>query len=226
MKSVWTENQDEKLLEHVNHYIKFNITFDWAYIASKFPNRTSRQCRDRYNTVLHPKFKKGKLTESEIEFIRENTDKGWKFISSKLNRNYSIIKKVMKKKNYSNISSDQRDEKITLPLPHSFEKHSFIIGFDLLNKELSFTKNQLLQLQRNQIEKDYELSSINNRLLEMKQILNQKDTEIAIMKKLPIKSEIDHYKDLLRKEKIKSASLEILLNQYHTDPFNSINLLE
>ncbi|XP_023742983.1 transcription factor MYB124 [Lactuca sativa] len=57
----WSEEDDDILREQ----IRIHGTNNWAIIASKFENKTTRQCRRRWFTYLNSDFKKGGWSHEE-----------------------------------------------------------------------------------------------------------------------------------------------------------------
>lgn len=60
-KSKFSTEDDNKLRKLVSQY----GTKSWSLIASKFKNRNSRQCRDRWNNYLSPKNNHSKWSNNE-----------------------------------------------------------------------------------------------------------------------------------------------------------------
>lgn len=52
---TWTQEEDDILREQIG----IHGTENWAIIASKFKDKTTRQCRRRWYTYLNSDFKKG-----------------------------------------------------------------------------------------------------------------------------------------------------------------------
>ncbi|XP_022956965.1 transcription factor MYB124-like isoform X1 [Cucurbita moschata] len=57
----WTQQEDDILREQINQH----GTENWAIIASKFKDKTTRQCRRRWYTYLNSDFKKGGWSPEE-----------------------------------------------------------------------------------------------------------------------------------------------------------------
>ena len=57
----WTEEEDESLRKAVEEL----GTGNWAEIAKEIPDRTAKQCRERWNTCLNPNLNKGPWTKEE-----------------------------------------------------------------------------------------------------------------------------------------------------------------
>ncbi|KAK2408345.1 transcription factor MYB88 [Trifolium repens] len=64
---TWTQEEDEILREQIG----INGTENWAIIASKFKDKTTRQCRRRWYTYLNSNFKKGGWTPEEDMLLCE-----------------------------------------------------------------------------------------------------------------------------------------------------------
>jgi myb proto-oncogene protein len=58
---TWTQQEDDILREQIN----LHGTDNWAIIASKFKDKTTRQCRRRWYTYLNSDFKKGGWSPEE-----------------------------------------------------------------------------------------------------------------------------------------------------------------
>jgi hypothetical protein len=63
----WTLEEDRLLGDAVSRYGPKN----WKKIASQVPNRTSRQCRDRWIEYLDPTLRHGDWTEEEDQLLIE-----------------------------------------------------------------------------------------------------------------------------------------------------------
>ena len=57
----WTSEEDELLRKAVEEL----GTGNWAEIAKEIPDRTAKQCRERWNTCLNPNLNKGPWTKEE-----------------------------------------------------------------------------------------------------------------------------------------------------------------
>ncbi len=66
IKNKFTSEEDEKLVELVNSN---DGEKNWASIANQMPNRSVRQCRERYQNYLSPNIKKDDWTEEEDELL-------------------------------------------------------------------------------------------------------------------------------------------------------------
>lgn len=93
IKNKFTSEEDEKLIELVNNNDR---EINWVYIANQMPNRSARQCRERYQNYLSPNIKKGDWTEEEDELLlaklKELGNK-WKMIADILgNRTSQQVK--------------------------------------------------------------------------------------------------------------------------------------
>ena len=64
----WSAEEDEQLTQLVANAPDFH-KISWAEIASHMPNRSAKQCRERYINSLKPDSKKGLWTEEEDENI-------------------------------------------------------------------------------------------------------------------------------------------------------------
>ncbi|KAM7269308.1 hypothetical protein ACFE04_024805 [Oxalis oulophora] len=58
---TWTQQEDDILRDQIN----LHATDNWAIIASKFKDKTTRQCRRRWYTYLNSDFKKGGWSPEE-----------------------------------------------------------------------------------------------------------------------------------------------------------------
>lgn len=64
-KENWTESEDKLLLSLVQKYGAKN----WTEIATSFPNRLGKQCRERWYNHLSPEVNKSKWTEQEDQIL-------------------------------------------------------------------------------------------------------------------------------------------------------------
>ncbi|OVA13322.1 SANT/Myb domain [Macleaya cordata] len=64
---TWTPQEDDILRDQIN----IHGTENWAIIASKFKDKTTRQCRRRWYTYLNSDFKKGGWTPQEDMLLCE-----------------------------------------------------------------------------------------------------------------------------------------------------------
>lgn len=64
-KENWTESEDKLLLSLVEKYGAKN----WTEIATSFPNRLGKQCRERWYNHLSPEVNKEKWTEEEDQIL-------------------------------------------------------------------------------------------------------------------------------------------------------------
>ncbi|XP_061342463.1 transcription factor MYB124-like [Gastrolobium bilobum] len=64
---TWTQEEDDILREQIG----INGTENWAIIASKFKDKTTRQCRRRWYTYLNSDFKKGGWSPEEDMLLCE-----------------------------------------------------------------------------------------------------------------------------------------------------------
>eukprot|EP01035_Chromulina_nebulosa_P026174 gene26174-34235_t len=65
-KKTWQSDEDELLLQLVE---EFGSSGCWTQISAQMPNRSTRQCRERYNNHLAPIIKKGNWTKEEDALI-------------------------------------------------------------------------------------------------------------------------------------------------------------
>lgn len=66
-KKPWSQEEDDRLLE----LTKIHGTVAWTVIAEHLPQRTGKQCRERYHNHLQTDIKKGDWTEEEDRLIVE-----------------------------------------------------------------------------------------------------------------------------------------------------------
>jgi hypothetical protein len=80
MKSGWTPQQDQRLVELVREYGQ-----DWHTIFSKISGRTIQEIESRWNHCLNPDLIKGSFLEDEddriIEFVRQHGEGNWRGIT-------------------------------------------------------------------------------------------------------------------------------------------------
>jgi len=75
--SVWTKDEDSKLMELVvQHGPK-----RWSHIASGLPGRKGKQCRERWHNILDPSISKAPWSEEEdriiLQYQIDNTAMSW-----------------------------------------------------------------------------------------------------------------------------------------------------
>ena len=83
IKSIWSEQEDEKLRQLVNKFGAIN----WSKIAYKFKNRIGKQCRERWHNHIKP----------DINYEEWTADEEWTlFLSQKLlgNKWAAISRKI------------------------------------------------------------------------------------------------------------------------------------
>ena len=66
-KKTWTAEEDELLKSLVNE----SGTKSWIKVGSKFPDRSGKQCRERWYNHLDPAVKKGDWSEEEDRVLLE-----------------------------------------------------------------------------------------------------------------------------------------------------------
>ena len=66
-KKTWTQEEDELLRALVNE----SGTKSWIKVGNKFPDRSGKQCRERWYNHLDPAVKKGDWTEDEDRILIE-----------------------------------------------------------------------------------------------------------------------------------------------------------
>ena len=77
-KNIFTINEDKKLIELHSIYKD-----DWQKISESMPNRSLRQCKERYIHYLSPKIKSSPWTEKEDELLFQKVQelgKKWKVL--------------------------------------------------------------------------------------------------------------------------------------------------
>lgn len=88
----------------------------WKFIAKKMPNRTTRQCRERYKNYLSPEIKNGPWTKEEDELLKEKYKEfgpKWAQISSFFNSRSDVNIKnrwasiTAKKTSFDELSNSQ-----------------------------------------------------------------------------------------------------------------------
>ena len=67
IKGSWTRKEDNQIIELVGKY----GARKWSVIAKYLPQRTGKQCRERWHNHLNPEIKKGPWTEFEDWLIHE-----------------------------------------------------------------------------------------------------------------------------------------------------------
>ncbi|OHT09482.1 hypothetical protein TRFO_04569 [Tritrichomonas foetus] len=85
--------EEDKILKEVVRDISTN---NWNAVAQELPGRNGRQCRERWNNYVNPKFKKGSFTPEEDDLLdKKYAELGprWHLIASFFpNRSCNIIK--------------------------------------------------------------------------------------------------------------------------------------
>ena len=66
-KGPWTREEDTQLAEMV----KLHSTKGWARVASGVPNRTAKQCRERWVNQVDPSINHGDWTQEELDIIHQ-----------------------------------------------------------------------------------------------------------------------------------------------------------
>ena len=69
-KQHWTQEEDNLLIELVSTHGACN----WDSLARNIPNRTGKQCRERFINTLDPRVKRGNWTAEEDRLILELYD--------------------------------------------------------------------------------------------------------------------------------------------------------
>lgn len=69
-KQHWTQEEDNLLIELVSTHGACN----WDSLARSIPNRTGKQCRERFINTLDPRVKRGNWTAEEDRLILELYD--------------------------------------------------------------------------------------------------------------------------------------------------------
>jgi hypothetical protein len=69
-KSKFESDEDTRLIEAVRIF----GTTDWWLVASAVPNRTARQCRERWSNYLNPTLNSNAWTEAEDRLLFEKVE--------------------------------------------------------------------------------------------------------------------------------------------------------
>lgn len=64
-KKAWAKHEDTQLMAIVAQYGPAN----WDVLSKHLPNRSGKQCRERYHNILDPKVRKGDWSLQEDEII-------------------------------------------------------------------------------------------------------------------------------------------------------------
>lgn len=67
IRHMFTMEEDDRLCELVSQYGDKN----WRVISRQMPNRTTRQCRERYRNYLSPNVKNGPWTQEEDNLLQQ-----------------------------------------------------------------------------------------------------------------------------------------------------------
>lgn len=70
----FTKEEDEAMLKLINQFEDREL-INWSRVASNMPNRTPRQCRERYLNYLAEKTKKGNWSKEEDDMIMNLYDR-------------------------------------------------------------------------------------------------------------------------------------------------------
>lgn len=104
---TWQKWEDDRLLQGVKLY----GAKDWKYIAAMVGNRTTKQCRERYNENLAPHLSHEKASPEEIHYIMHlvaHMGTHWAKIAQKTkNRSPNFVKNLY----HSQMGRRTRDEK-------------------------------------------------------------------------------------------------------------------
>ncbi|OHT03548.1 Myb-like DNA-binding domain containing protein [Tritrichomonas foetus] len=146
-RTPFTLEEDQMIQQLVNIYGDHN----WATVAANIPNRTVRQCRERWQLFLNSGVKKGKWTKEEDEILRKKyAEHGsqWKYLENFFegrtsynirNRWISLEKKDRKYLMFSNASQ------LELTSPPIFEFQTDEIFKSEVNQETPGVVNDIVQ---------------------------------------------------------------------------------
>jgi hypothetical protein len=113
-RHFFTPSEDALLSE----IMKNKDVLTWEEVAERIPNRTFRQCRERWVNYLAPSIKRGEWTNEEDNIIIEYVQKfgtKWAKLSKIIqgrtdndikNRWYSPLSKILKEKEYTKSTFD------------------------------------------------------------------------------------------------------------------------
>lgn len=158
VKVKFTPEDDIMLMDLVQNYSDGII--DWHSISNKMKNKSSRQCRERYQNYLDPSIDKSKWTEEEDKILLHQYNilgSSWnkiaKFLTGRsgnmVRNRYMVLNRRMNKKNkkqsqeknqnFNNIAADRflmGDEPGVLS---SDLDEYFVLNFDYIDEMPSFT---------------------------------------------------------------------------------------
>lgn len=131
-KHAFSPQEDERLRQLVSIY----GDKQWKLVAQKMPNRTTRQCRERYKSYLAPDIKNGPWTPEEDELLKQkykeygskwsviqtffksrsdvNIKNRWTIISGRINREHKLRAYLIKTQNI--IKSPESTNISSLPM--------------------------------------------------------------------------------------------------------------
>lgn len=97
----WSATEDKLLLSSVNTYLAAGTCPDYRTISKRIPDRSPKQCRERYENSLQPDVKRGEWSLEEtilLASIMTQHGQNWAAIKERLtNRTYNAIKKKGRK---------------------------------------------------------------------------------------------------------------------------------
>ena len=111
-RELFTADEDIKLIK----LVQLTGVGKWKLISSYFPNRNSRQCKERWNNFLNPDINKKPWTEEEDKLLFEKYEEfgsQWKVISTFFNQrtHISLRNRMMKLKRH--MKSKEKSEDVS-----------------------------------------------------------------------------------------------------------------
>jgi hypothetical protein len=98
-KGKWEEEEDELLRTIINESSEAAIA--WEEVSQRFPGRTSKQCRERWNNHIKPEINKAPFTVEDDERLKESFQRHgpcWSKIARDMNdRSENMVRRRIKR---------------------------------------------------------------------------------------------------------------------------------
>ena len=134
----WTETEDHNLVKAVEK--KGGIQINWKEVALEVPERTPRQCRERWKTKFTQEWQNSKLSPDEKELLNQRHEQcgsDWKALAQhnpSCSQN-SIKHYFLAEKPKETFYQSSRDANLNAPCGFASETTQ-VLDFDTLNSIL------------------------------------------------------------------------------------------